>query len=93
MKNLWVIFLSVLLSLTLYHFLFNQSQQLGELNKTENTYDKVMRSGVIRCGYGLEPPMLQIDPNTGKPFGAIVDIVERIGSLLDLKIEWVEQVG
>ncbi len=59
----------------------------------ESVYDRVIRTGKIRCGYNTEPPMLEIDPNTGKVFGATVDMVERIGSLLSLEIEWTEQVG
>jgi ABC-type amino acid transport substrate-binding protein len=59
----------------------------------ESTYDRVMRTGKIRCGYNIEPPMLEMDPNTGKMSGATVDIVERIAKLMSLEIEWTEQVG
>ncbi len=61
--------------------------------KGQSVYDRVMRTGKIRCGYNTEPPMIEIDPNTGKVYGATVDIVERIGELLFLEIEWTEQVG
>lgn len=65
----------------------------GGVASQETVYDRVMRTGTIRCGYNVEPPFVVIDPNTHKVSGAGVDIVEEMGKLLDLKIEWAEQVG
>ncbi len=82
--------IKLILSLLLFTFLIPATAQAHD---KESVYDRVMKSGKIRCGYNTEPPMLEIDPNTGKVYGATVDIVERIGKLLSLDIEWAEQVG
>ncbi len=58
-----------------------------------NVFDRVQKSGVLRCGYNIEEPDLEIDPNTGKVFGVAVDIIERMAQLLGWKVEWSEQVG
>ena len=59
----------------------------------ETVYDRVMRTGTIRCGYNTEPPFVVVDPNTHKVSGAGVDIIEEMGRLLGLKVDWTEQVG
>jgi ABC-type amino acid transport substrate-binding protein len=60
----------------------------------ESTYDRVLRTDTIRCGYALWPPhLLTKDANTGRVQGAVVDIVEEMGRNLGLKIEWTEETG
>lgn len=59
----------------------------------ESAYDRVMRTGVIRCGYAMSPPNLKQDPNTGELSGLERDIWLEISKELDVKIEWVEEVG
>ncbi|MCB9988075.1 MAG: transporter substrate-binding domain-containing protein [Rhodospirillales bacterium] len=59
----------------------------------ESTYERVMRTGVIRCGYVVLPPHVIKDPNTGEMFGIIYDVMEEAARMLDLKIDWAEEVG
>jgi ABC-type amino acid transport substrate-binding protein len=59
----------------------------------ESAYDRVMRTGVIRCGYVHWEPALRIDPNTHKISGPFHDLAEEIGRRLSLKIEWTEETG
>lgn len=66
---------------------------LVKASEKESAFDRVMRTGTIRCGYYLWPPVLVRDPNSGKMSGIGVDIFEEIGRLLSLKIEWAEEVG
>ena len=61
--------------------------------KQESVYDRVMRTGTIRCGYGVWPLWFEKDPNTGAMSGIFHDYVEELGSSLNLKIEWVEEVA
>ena len=56
----------------------------------ESVYDRVMRTGTIRCGYAVSPPVLLKDPNTGALSGMNADIWNTIGRDLKLKIDWVE---
>ncbi len=59
----------------------------------ESAFDRITRTGTIRCAYWLAPPMLMKDPNTGAMSGAFVDFVEALGKALDLKIEWAGEIN
>lgn len=59
----------------------------------DSVYDRVMKSGKIRCGYGVWGAYLNKDPNTGKMGGIYYDYMEQLGKNLGLKIEWAEEVG
>lgn len=59
----------------------------------ESAYDRVMRTGTIRCGYGMNPPYDQKDPNTGQLSGIFYDYVEALAQSLSLKVEWAEEMG
>jgi ABC-type amino acid transport substrate-binding protein len=59
----------------------------------ETSYDRVMRTGVIRCGYVEWPPYLLKDPNTQEFSGLIYDYMMAIGKDLGFKVEWSESVG
>lgn len=58
-----------------------------------SVYDRVMRSGVIRCGYVIYNPGFMKDPNTGKMYGIGPDVFEMAAKNLGLKVEWTEEVG
>ena len=59
----------------------------------ESAYERIKRTGVIRCGYAAAQPFLVKDPNTGKPSGIAYEIMEELGKALSLKIDWAEEVG
>ncbi|HOO50177.1 MAG TPA: transporter substrate-binding domain-containing protein [Alphaproteobacteria bacterium] len=59
----------------------------------EPAYNRVVESGVIRCGYAISPPVMVKDPNTGVLSGLDVDLWTEIGKELGLKIEWAVEVG
>ena len=59
----------------------------------EKAYEKVVASNTIRCGYGISPPVLVKDPNTGALSGFDYDVWTEIGKELGLKIEWTEEAG
>ena len=59
----------------------------------ESVFDRVMRTKTIRCGYATWYPNLTIDPNTGQKSGISYDVMNRIGQVLDLKIEWTQEAG
>lgn len=58
-----------------------------------STYDRVIQSGKIKCGYLIYPPGCIKDPNTGKLFGIGVDTIELVAKKLGLTVEWTEEVG
>src|SRR3989338_9283695 len=62
-------------------------------NRSESLADKVINSGEIRIGYIVYPPLLSKDQATGKLSGISYDIVEAVAKNLNLKTNWVEEVG
>ncbi|HEY1095785.1 MAG TPA: transporter substrate-binding domain-containing protein [Alphaproteobacteria bacterium] len=68
-------------------------QGAGTAQKSESVYDRVMRTGTIRCGYGISPPAVEKDVNTGKISGMSYDLWQEIGKQLGLKIEWTTEAG
>ncbi len=60
----------------------------------ETAYDRVLRTGVLRCGYGDWPPYAFMkNPGTGQVSGIMADVTEAVGAKLNLKIEWTENTG
>ncbi len=61
----------------------------------ETAYDRVIRTGTIRCGYiTLAPYNFLKDPNDpNSRTGIVFDLMQQLGEILDLKIEWTEEVG
>lgn len=62
----------------------------AQAESKETTFDRVMRTQTLRCGYVVYPPAMMKDPNTGKMSGIFYDISEKMGERLHLKIEWIE---
>ncbi|MCB9985366.1 MAG: ABC transporter substrate-binding protein [Micavibrio sp.] len=61
--------------------------------ENESVYDRVMRTGTIRCGYAVWPPSVVKEPNTGKMSGYSYDVMNTVGEKLGLKIDWAEETG
>jgi polar amino acid transport system substrate-binding protein len=60
---------------------------------TETAYERVIRTGVIRCAYWLLPPIATLDPNTKQLGGLTVALFEDLAKKLSLKVDWVEEVN
>jgi len=63
------------------------------VSQRETLYDRVMRTGKIRCGYVVYFPDCIKDPNSGKLSGIGIDTLEMVANKLGLKVEWTEEVG
>lgn len=61
----------------------------------ETTYERVLRTGVIRCAYISWQPYSVKDANhpDQPPQGSSVDIMTALADRLDLRIDWVEEIG
>lgn len=59
----------------------------------ESSYDRVLRTQTIRCGYINYPPHLIIDPNTQKMSGISYDTMEEVARMLGFKVDWTEELG
>ena len=58
----------------------------------ETAYDRVLKTGVLRCGYAVWDPGVMKDPNTGKMTGLFVDLVEEMARMSRIKVEWTAEV-
>ncbi len=75
-------------------FLFHKTpDKMEQVNAKETIYERILKTGTIRCGYALYAPLLIKDPNTGELSGVFYDIANEMAKELDLKIEWGTEVG
>ena len=58
----------------------------------ESAYEQILRTGKIRCGYGLTVPFVERNPNTGEISGIMPDVMKEMGKLLHLDVEWTAEV-
>jgi len=66
---------------------------IQRVDNVSSVYDRVMRSGTIRCGYAVYNPGCLKDPTTGKMSGIGVDTLNLVAKNLGLQVEWTEEVG
>lgn len=59
----------------------------------ETSFERVIRTGTIRCGYGVWYPQMIKDARTGQLSGYDYDVVNELGKFLKLKVEWVEEIN
>jgi polar amino acid transport system substrate-binding protein len=65
----------------------------ASLVQKETTYERIIRTGTVRCGYAIYEPLLEKDPNTGALHGVFYDLLNEVGKELNLKIEWTAEIG
>ena len=87
MKNNALLILALII-LTFAGALKFSSLSLRGQETADNAYDRVMKTGVLNCGYILWPGMVSRDPNTGVMSGYMVDAIEEIGRKYGFKVEW-----
>lgn len=56
----------------------------------ESAFDRVMRTGTLKCGVFPWPPYFEIDANTQKIVGKAKPFYDTAASLLNIKIEYVD---
>ncbi|MDP9196435.1 MAG: transporter substrate-binding domain-containing protein [Pseudomonadota bacterium] len=60
-------------------------------DQKEPVFDRIIRTGMLRCGYYVFPPFIYRDPNTDRLSGFTVDMMEEVGKRAGLKTEWMEE--
>ncbi len=60
-------------------------------DKTLSVYERVVKSGKIRCGYVNLEPWFMREPNTNKMSGIFYDVTNLIAKKLSLKVEWAQE--
>ena len=67
-------------------------EPVATAQQQESAYDRVMRTGEIRCGYvSASLPFFARDPNTGAFYGIWYHYLEELGKALNLKIVWQQE--
>lgn len=59
----------------------------------ETTFDRVVRTGTINCGYALWAPVLYKDAKTGEIKGLAHDAMIEAAKRLNLKVVWKEETA
>lgn len=60
---------------------------------SDDTSDRVIKTGVLRASYINYPPYFTKDPNTKALGGLYYDMAMKLAADLGVKIEWVEEVS
>ena len=61
-------------------------------NVKESAYDRVMRTGTIRCGYWDWEPLFHVDVATHEMTGIFRQVTDEIARVSGLKVEWSSEV-
>ena len=64
-----------------------------EIAQSDASYDRLLNEDVIRAGYVTYPPSFISDPNSGELSGISHDILVRAAENLNVKVEFVEELG
>jgi ABC-type amino acid transport substrate-binding protein len=89
----WRTLIAVILVSALTAVLAVQFAGKPGITSTDPVYDRIMKTGVIRCGYINWYPAILKDPNTGEMKGYVVEYFEALAKALDVKIEWAEELN
>ena len=91
MKPLQVVLLTlvvaVVTSFLTVQFMVPQNADSGAVSlpkEKESVYERVIRTGKIRCGYAVWQPVLMKDPNTGAFSGVYYDYMNLLAARLGL---------
>lgn len=57
------------------------------------TLARVMKAGVLRCGYAPYPPYFEMDLKTGEAKGLMADIMTIVARRMNVKLEWTYETG
>jgi ABC-type amino acid transport substrate-binding protein len=60
----------------------------ADVPKNETSYERVLRTHTLRCGYGTWKPGIYKDTKTDKMAGLFVELTEALGKLSGFKVEW-----
>ena len=61
---------------------------------SQPAFDRVMKTRTLRCAYSTLPGyFMKTDPEHNITRGLVRDIVEQMGRILNLKIEWAEELS
>ncbi|MGE4352427.1 MAG: substrate-binding periplasmic protein [Bdellovibrionales bacterium] len=86
-----IILLSAATAFAVGRYVTPKSEQAAAHKET--AFERVTRTGTLRCGYVVMPPQLGRDPNNGAFYGIAYDIMTEAAKRLGLNVEWTEEVN
>ncbi|MDD2324777.1 MAG: transporter substrate-binding domain-containing protein [Alphaproteobacteria bacterium] len=86
MKTALSILAAVVIALGVQNTLF--SDNTSRTVSQQPAYDRVLKTNTLRCAYAVFPHFLEKDPNTGKLSGIMPSLMEEVGKLTGLTVEW-----
>ncbi|MGE4351359.1 MAG: substrate-binding periplasmic protein [Bdellovibrionales bacterium] len=92
MKNILII-LILSLAISFVATSFYPATQRHPDTAEDQTYNHILKTGIIRCGYINWWPAVMKDTQTGQMKGYVVDYFNELAKSLDLKIEWAEEIN
>ena len=93
MRTVYILIAAVAAAAMTALWVLHNQPQSGSTVATNTAFERIMQTGVIRCGYTAWDPMLKVDPTTKEVSGLAHDVMEAAAKYLDLKVEWTEEVG
>lgn len=87
-----IVLLSSFVSLSVSFFSKPSSESNSTPSQMDRSFDRIMSSNVIRCGYYVFQPVVYRDPKTNKLSGFSIDFMEKLASRAGLRVEWAEEV-
>ena len=98
MKTFKTVFLAFIVAVAASYGVLKLHNSPGDVSREtsaqkESVYERVMRTGTIRCGYGVWPPYIVKSPGNGELSGIFYDYMEKLGRRLSLDIKWTEEMG
>lgn len=93
MKHLPTILIAVVVGfMTAYVTVQSFAPNGAATAQKESVYDRVIRTGTIRCGYFSWYPGFIKDVKTGELKGIFYEYAEQLAHNLGLKVEWTEEI-
>ena len=93
MRLVYTLLLTAAVAATTAYLVRPEGSAPGAATTQESAFERVLRTGVLRCGYNVWAPSVLVDPTTGKLTGIVPDLVEKMAAAAKIKVEWTEQIG
>jgi ABC-type amino acid transport substrate-binding protein len=88
---LFILLLAALLSFTVARY--GAPPKSVPQTRQDSAFERILRTGTIRCGYYVFPPAVYRDANTNELTGFSVDFMNKLAERAGLKIDWTEEVS
>ncbi|MBI1326982.1 MAG: transporter substrate-binding domain-containing protein [Alphaproteobacteria bacterium] len=93
MRSFYIILLAAVVSLAVSLALPLFKADSPAQHDGGTAYDRVMKTGVLRCGYFVLDGYLHKDMESGALGGPAYEIIEALAKIISVKVEWVQEAA